>query len=127
MRALAVVAPILIVAACAGPVGTLGLVSADSDIVGLKLLRPGVTGRSCRSTIAGVPLAPGAPTMNEALAEILALDTEGNVVTNADVRWRGLTTGLYNRSCIEVRGDLARVVSTVLLPAPPGHEGHHPE
>ena len=53
-----------------------------------------------------------------------ALDPEGNVVANADVRWRRLVTGVYNRRCVEVRGDLARTVSTIRLPGPPGHEGH---
>jgi len=42
---------------------------------------------------------------------------------NAEVRWHRLVTGVYNRRCVEVRGDLARALSTITLPAPPGH--HH--
>ncbi len=108
---------------CAGSLGTVGLLDPDAEDVGLKLLRPGAVGRSCRASVLGVPLAAGTPDLREALAGILALDAEGNVVANAEVRWRELVTGLYNRRCVEVRGDLARTVPTIRLPAPE-HRGH---
>ena len=114
----------VVLSGCAASLGTVGVVTPDATDVGLKLLTPGATGRSCRASILGVPLRAGEPELREALAEILALDPEGNVVANADVRWRRVVTGVYNRRCVEVRGDLARTVSTVRLPAPPGHEGH---
>jgi hypothetical protein len=41
------------------------------------------------------------------------------------VRWERIVTGVYNRRCVEVQGDLARSVTTVRLPAPPSHHGHH--
>ena len=109
---------------CAASLGTVGLVRLDADEVGLKLLRPGVTGHSCRVSLLGVPLTAGAPDLREAIAEILALDREGNVVANAEVRWERLVTGIYNRRCLEVHGDLARTVSIIRLPAPPAHPGH---
>jgi hypothetical protein len=112
---------------CAASLGTIGLVSPDGDQVGLKLLRPGVTGRSCRVSVLGVPLGAGTPDVHEALGEILALDREGNVVANAELRWDRLVTGVYNRRCVEVHGDLARTVSTIRLPAPPAHHGHAPQ
>jgi hypothetical protein len=110
------------VAGCASPLGTLGVVHPDADDVGLKLLRPGVTARSCRSSVVGIPLSAGDPDVREALATILALDREGDVVANARMSWRHLVTGIYNRRCIEIQGDLARTVSTVRLPMPEGHE-----
>jgi hypothetical protein len=114
----------LVLSGCASSLGTLGVVNPDASDVGLKLLTPGATGRSCRSSVLGVSLRPGEPDLREAIGEILALDPEGDVVANADVRWRRLVTGIYNRRCVEVRGDLARTVSTIRLPAPAGHEGH---
>jgi hypothetical protein len=62
------------------------------------------------------------PSLDEALRRILAVDAEGNVVVNAEVRWRRFVTGLYDRRCVEVRGDLARTVSTIHAP---GAAGHH--
>ncbi len=59
-----------------------------------------------------------------ALAGIMALDREGDVVANARVSWRRIVTGVYNRRCVEIRGDLARTVSTVRLPMPAGHGSH---
>ena len=115
---------LLALSGCAASLGTVGLIRADVESVGLKLLRPAVTDRSCRASILGIPLEPGDPDVGEAVGRILARDTEGTVVANARIRWRRIVTGIYNRRCVEVRGDLAREVSLVLLPAPPGHEHH---
>ena len=112
------------VSGCATSLGSLGVVRPDAESVGLKLLRPGVVGRSCRASVLGLPLRDGVPDVGEAMAAILALDAEGDVVAHAEIRTEDLITGVYNRRCVEVRGDLARAVSTIQLPAPPGHEGH---
>jgi hypothetical protein len=108
---------------CSASLGTVGLVRPNAEDVGLKLLRPGVTGRSCRSSILGVPLEAGDPDLREALGAVLVLDPEGDVVADARVTWRRLVTGVYNRRCVEVRGDLARSITTIQIPMP-GHEGH---
>ena len=106
---------------CTASLGPATLIGTDADLVGLKLLRPGLHGRSCRVSVLGVPFRAGAPALTEAVAQILAADPEGNVVTGAEVTWSELVTGVYNRRCVEVRGDLARMVSTLRLPAPAGH------
>ena len=74
------------------------------------------------ASVFGVPLRAGEPDVREALATILALDHEGDVVANARISWRRLVTGVYNRRCVEVRGDLARTVTTVRLPMPASHK-----
>ena len=112
----------LVLSGCASSLGTLGVVHPDATDVGLKLLTPGALGRSCRASVLGIPLRAGEPDLREAVGEILALHPEGNVVANANVRWQRLVIGVYNRRCVEVRGDLARTVSTIRLPAPLGHE-----
>jgi len=110
--------------ACTTSVGTVGVMRRNAGDVGVKLLRPGVTGRSCRASLVGLPLSGSPPDLREALEEIFGLDAEGDMVVNAEVRWQQLLTGLYNRRCIEVQGDLARTVSTIIIPAPAEHHGH---
>jgi hypothetical protein len=114
----------LLLSGCAASLGTVGVIRPDAEEVGFKLLLPAVSARSCRDSIVGVPLQRGEPDVREALARLRALDAEGDVVANAEIRWLRIVTGIYNRRCVEVRGDLARAVSMIRLPAPPGHEGH---
>jgi hypothetical protein len=120
MKHLAAVAAAAALAGCSASLGTMGALLPEASSVGLKVLRPGVRGRSCRVSIAGLPLDAGEPGLREAVAQVLALDPEGNALTNAEERWQRLVTGLYNRRCVEVRGDLARAVPSVTLPMP-GH------
>jgi hypothetical protein len=119
------VALVVALAGCTTSLGTIGVITPDADDVGLKMIRPNASGCSCRASVIGIPLQQGDPDVREALAQVLALDGEGNVVANAELRSHRILTGVYNRRCIEVRGDLARTISTVRLPAPPGHERHH--
>ncbi|HUE29936.1 MAG TPA: hypothetical protein VMR79_03630 [Verrucomicrobiae bacterium] len=124
MTRLAALAAAAALAGCSASLGNVGALVPDADGLGLKLLRPAVSGRSCRASIAGLPLAPGEPELHEAVAQMLALDAEANAVVNAEVRWRRVVTGVYNRRCVEVRGDLARTVSTLTIPMPSGHGAH---
>jgi len=126
MTRLALAALCLVLSGCATSLGTVGVAVPNAEAMGFKMLRPAAIGRSCRATVLGLPLADGEPRLQEALGDILALDAEGNMVVNAEVRWRRLVTGVYNRRCVEIQGDLARSLSTITLPAPPGHhhEGH---
>ena len=117
----AVLAAALAAAGCGASASRVGILSPDPDLVGIKLLRPHVTGRSCRASVLGVPTRAGSASIDEALGEILALDPEGNLVAHAEVQWHRVLTGVYNRTCIEVRGDLCRGVTTVIVPMV-GHE-----
>ncbi len=56
---------------------------------------------------------------------LLARDAEANVVVNAELTTNTVLTGLWNRRCVEVRGDVARIVSTVTLPMPASHGEQH--
>ena len=124
MSRVAVLLGALALTGCTASLGTVGLIRRDSEDVGVKLLRPGVSGRSCRVSLMGLPLSGKQPGIREALERIVALDPEGDVVVNAEVRSQDFLTGLYNRRCIELRGDLARMIPTITLPTPPGHHGH---
>jgi len=121
---LAALAAAAALAGCSASLGGVGILAPDANGTGLKLLHSGVSGRSCRTSLAGVPLGAGEPDLREAVTQVLALDAEANVLANAEVRWRHLVTGVYNRRCVEVRGDLARTISTLTIPMPSGHGSH---
>jgi hypothetical protein len=109
---------------CTVPLGRVALVTPGSAAPATKLLRPGAEGRSCRSRVLGIVTRGGEPSLDDALAQILALDAEGNGVADVEVRVEELLTGVYDRRCVVVRGDLVRTIGTITLPMP-GH--HHPE
>jgi hypothetical protein len=109
---------------CTATLGHVALVTPEDAAPATKLLRPGAEGRSCRSWVLGIPTAGGDPSLDDALAQILALDPEGNAVANVEVRSERTVTGIYNRRCVVVRGDLVRTIATMTLPIPGGH--HHP-
>lgn len=114
----------LVLAGCASSLGQAGLMVNERDALGVKMITPNAIGRSCRSSVFGIPLEAGEPSLREALTEILARDGEADVVAGAEVRWKRVMTGVYNRRCVEVQGDLARVITTIRLPVP-GHPAHH--
>jgi hypothetical protein len=123
-RFAAAVLPALALVGCTTSLGALGVMRPEREPIDVKLLRPGVTGRSCSTSIVGVRVSGNEPTVREALDQIMALDSEGNVVVDADVTLERFVTGLYNRRCIAVRGDLARMIPTLTLQAPEGHHHH---
>ena len=124
MRDVRIVVLVAALAGCAADVGRVPFVANDVDVVGTKLLRPGATGRSCRTTVLGMRVGHDAGTIDEAMGRLLALDGEGNVVSDVAVREERVVTGLVNRRCISVRGDLGRTVSTLVVPMPGDHHGH---
>lgn len=107
---------------CTVPLGHLALVTPETAAPATKLLRPGAEGRSCRSRVLGIATdGDRDPSLDDALAQILALDAEGNAVAAVDVRAEEFLTGVYDRRCLVVRGDLVRTIGTITLPTP----GHH--
>jgi hypothetical protein len=109
---------------CATTGGSVGLLARDPETAGVKLLAPHAVGRSCRASVFGVPLSSGEPSLDEAINAILARDAEGDVITSAVVRWQTVTTGIYNRRCVEVHGDLGRLIPTLTLPLAHRHDGN---
>jgi hypothetical protein len=114
-----------LLAGCAVSLGPVGVVGPGTGAVAVKVLRPGVEGRSCQRSILGVALDAASPTLAASLAQLLALDREGDIVTNGEIVSEELVTGLYNRRCVVVRGDLGRMIPQVRMPGQTGHGGHH--
>jgi hypothetical protein len=115
----------VVLGGCTASLGPVGVIGASTGAVAAKVLRPGVEGRSCQRSVLGLPLEDAPPTLQASLAQILALDREGDVVTNGEIVSEDFVTGLYNRRCIVVRGDLGRAIPQVRIPAATDHGGHH--
>ena len=97
---------ILVLAGCATVRGPVGFLGADPNAIATKLLVPGAHAESCRTSVVGVSLGGGEPSVTEAMAKLLARDEEANVVTDAEITWRAFVTGVYDRRCVEVRGNV---------------------
>ncbi|HZP42346.1 MAG TPA: hypothetical protein VFD84_12670 [Candidatus Binatia bacterium] len=115
----------LSLAGCAAPLGSVGTLGAPSDLVATKLLRPGARARACRTAVLGVRVGGDERPLDAAVAQLLALDAEGDIVTNLRMRTSGVATGLYDRRCVELEGDLGRTIRTITLSVPGGHHDGH--
>jgi hypothetical protein len=116
---------VAITAGCTMPLGSVSALQPRFDTFGVKLLAPSLTGRSCRTSILGVPLQSGDPDVREAMAQILAHDAEGDVVTDVRLSSERVVTGFYNRRCVSVEGNLGRTIRVITVPMPASHHGHH--
>jgi hypothetical protein len=89
------------------------------------VLATGASGEDCGTSLFLVPLRR--PALEVAVARALAGVPEATLLTDAHVEATSVTTVVYNRTCLRVRGSAAKLVSTFVVPAPPGgaHGGHH--
>ena len=110
---------------CAVSYGPVGIMGPSSDTMAVKVLRADVEGRSCQRSILGRVIDDAPPTLAASLAQVLALDGEGDVVTNGEVVSEEFVTGLYTRRCVVIRGDLGRTIPQVRIPSGTGHGAHH--
>lgn len=123
VRAARALAGAVMLAGCAAQEGHLPRVSAVAEADGFKMLRPGASARACRGVFFGRRGGDG-PLLGEAFARVLALDREADSLMNVSLRWRRTSLGLYTWACVEISGDLVRMVPTVLVPMGGEHEGH---
>lgn len=124
LRRAAPVLAALALAGCATTHGRLGVMSFDPELVATKLLRPRTVGRSCATWLLGIPIGAGSGTLEEAGRNILALDPEGTLVRDLEITRTTMTALVVTRRCVEIRGDLAREIRTLVVPVPGGHEEH---
>ncbi len=112
-----------LVSGCATRVETLPAVLGPEAYPPAMVLATGAQGEDCGRSILFVPLRQ--PQLAEAVARALAKVPEATLLTNAEVVTSTFTTGVYNRTCLRVTGSAARLVSSLVVPAPEGHHGHH--
>jgi hypothetical protein len=59
------------------------------------------------------------------MARALATVPEATLMTDVRVEIHTVATGVVNRSCLRVRGNAAKLVGRLVLPAPADHGQHH--
>jgi hypothetical protein len=122
-RAAMVAVLAVVTGACATPLGNVaGLLGAEAYPPAM-VLATGTTGEDCGSSVLFVPLSE--PRLDTAIARAVASVPEATLLTDVRVERVAVTTGLYNRSCVRVRGSAAKLVSQLVLPAEGHHHGAH--
>ena len=121
----------LTLAALAATLGSLGCstrLGAVPGVLGAEAYPPamvlatGAVGEDCGARVAFV--AGHEPALDVAVTRALATVPEATLLVDTTVETRRLSLGVYERTCVRVHGSAAKLVSTVVLPPPPGHEHH---
>ncbi len=108
---------------CSARVATLPGVLGPEAYPPAMVLATGATGEDCGTSILFVPLRRAS--LADAAARAIASVPEATLLIDVEVRTTGLVTGVYNRECVHVKGSAAKLVSSVSVPMPAGHHGHH--
>ena len=87
------------------------------------VLATGATGEDCGTSVLFVSLSR--PSLEAATARAIASVPEATLLTDVTVDAKALITVVYNRSCFRVKGSAAKFVSSVTVPMPEEHHGHH--
>jgi hypothetical protein len=101
---------------CAARVGHLSLVSTHQADWPVMTLAAHVEGQDCASSVLFVPLRMTPPSVQTAIERALAGVQDAALLSEATVSVESLFTGVFNRQCIRVSGNAARLVPVVHLP-----------
>lgn len=111
---------------CVTTRSTIPVIRADQSALGVKMLKPGERVRSCRMWILGVPLSAGGEPIEAMMRALLATDREADVLIDVRIETSSVMTGLFNRVCVDIVGDVAREITVVRLPlVGDGHQHPH--
>jgi len=111
--------------ACSLGHGTVPVAALSEDVgFGTKMLRPDARARVCGATFGPFARGEGTAMLDRAMRQLLAVDEEADVIVDLEVQWRGVDLFLLQIGCVHVRGDVARMTSSVRLPML-GDHGHH--
>jgi hypothetical protein len=110
---------------CSAHVATLPGILGPEAYPPAMVLATGATGEDCGTSILFVRLRQAS--LGDAVARAIASVPEATLLTDVEVHATAFVTGVYNRGCVRVRGSAAKLVSSVVVPMPEGHHGHHDE
>lgn len=110
---------VLLTTSCGSSLGTVPGLLGPTAYPPAMVLATGVEGRACAGAFWGLPSESA--TLALAIARALARVPDATLLVDAEVSSTTVTTGIYNRQCVGVRGSAAKLVSQLVVP---GHEGH---
>jgi hypothetical protein len=105
-----------LVSGCSASMGELSLVSSREAEWPVMALAAGVEGSDCVSSVLFVPLRGRVPSVQAAAARAIASVPEGELLTDAAVTVDAVSTVVFNRQCVRVRGTVGRLVRVIHLP-----------
>ena len=119
----AALVPCLAAAGCSARVATLpGILGAEAYPPAM-VLATGATGEDCGTSILFVRVRQAS--LADAVARAIATVPEATLLTDVEIDAHAFVTGVYNRGCVRVKGSAAKLVSSVVVPMPEDHHGHH--
>ena len=106
--------------------GKVPFVAVGSQDPGFKMLAPDAHSRACGTVLWPYGRRSGGPLLQQAMAELVAVNPEADTIRDLQLSWRGIDLLVAQIGCVSVRGDVGRYIPTVQLPML-GEHGHHHE
>lgn len=108
---------------CTAPIATLpGILGAEAYPPAM-VLTTGAVGEDCGTQVLLVPLHQAS--LDLAVARAIASVPEATLLTDVQITGTAFITGVYNHTCLHVKGSAAKLVSSVVVPMPGEHHDHH--
>jgi hypothetical protein len=108
---------------CTAPIATLPGILGREAYPPAMVLATGATGEDCGTQILLVPLRRAS--LDVAVTRAIASVPEATLLTDVQISATALITGVYNHTCLRVKGSAAKLVSSVVVPMPGDHHDHH--
>jgi hypothetical protein len=108
---------------CTAPIATLPAILGREAYPPAMVLATGAIGEDCGTQVLFVPLHRAA--LDVAVARAIASVPEATLLTDVQISGTALITGVYNHTCLRVKGSAAKLVSSVIVPMPGDHHDHH--
>jgi hypothetical protein len=113
----------LTLAGCAVPIARLPGVLGPEAYPPAMVLATGAIGEDCGTQVLFVPLHRAS--MEVAVQRAIASVPEATLLTDVEISGTALITGVYNQTCVRVKGSAAKMVPSVAVPMSGEHHEHH--
>jgi len=110
-------------AGCSMPIATLPGILGPEAYPPAMVLATGAVGEDCGTQVLFVPLRRAS--LDVAVQRAIATVPEATLLTDVEISGSAFVTGVYNPTCVHVKGSAAKLVSSVVVPMPGEHHEHH--